>query len=49
VFFLRSRGIGESQARAMLTFAFAREILEKMDLEPVRSRLSEELRQRLPH
>jgi Fe-S cluster assembly protein SufD len=49
VFFLRSRGIGESQARAMLTFAFAREILEKMDLEPVRSRLSEELRQRLPY
>ncbi|MBC8365796.1 Fe-S cluster assembly protein SufD [bacterium] len=49
VFFLRSRGIGETQARAMLTFAFAREILEKMDLEPVRSRLSEELRQRLPY
>ncbi len=49
VFFLRSRGIGESEARAMLTFAFAREILEKMDLEPVRSRLSEELRLRLPN
>lgn len=48
VFFLRSRGIGEKEARSMLTFAFAREILERMELDPVRSRLSEELRQRLP-
>jgi len=48
VFFLRSRGVGEKEARSMLTFAFAREILERMELDPVRSRLSEELRRRLP-
>ena len=48
VFFLRSRGLDEQEARAMLTYAFAREILEKMELEAVRSRLSEELRLRLP-
>jgi len=48
IFFLRSRGIGEETARALLTYAFASEILEGMDLKPVHQRLSEELRRRLP-
>ena len=48
IFFLRSRGVGEEAARALLTYAFANEILGRMDLEPVRQRLSEELRRRLP-
>jgi len=48
VFFLRSRGLDEKEARAMLTYAFAREVLEKMELDAVRGRLSALLRRRLP-
>ncbi len=36
VFYLRSRGLTDSQARGMLQFAFLAEALENMNLEPVR-------------
>jgi Fe-S cluster assembly protein SufD len=36
VFYLRSRGIGYAEARALLTYAFAADILERVSLVPVR-------------
>ncbi len=39
IFYFRSRGISEQEARRQLTFAFVNEIFERMELEPVRARL----------
>ena len=39
VLYLRSRGIGESQARGILTHAFAGEILERIELDSLRLHL----------
>jgi len=49
LFYLRSRGIGESQARGLLTYGFAREILERVDLAPLRHKLTDGLLHRMPH
>jgi Fe-S cluster assembly protein SufD len=40
LFYLRSRGIGLVEARSLLVFAFASEMLGRMSLEPVREALS---------
>ncbi|HJT77979.1 MAG TPA: Fe-S cluster assembly protein SufD [Gemmataceae bacterium] len=50
VFYLRSRGIGQEAARALLTFAFANDIIRRVTVEPMRARLEESLlaAQRLP-
>lgn len=48
VFYLRTRGITESTARAMLTFAFAQAILDELPSAEARAELSDELRKRLP-
>ncbi|HZT78933.1 MAG TPA: Fe-S cluster assembly protein SufD [Gemmataceae bacterium] len=50
VFYLRSRGVGEAQARALLTYAFANDIVRRIQVEPVRARLEDVLlaRQHLP-
>jgi Fe-S cluster assembly protein SufD len=47
VFYLRSRGIAREDARNLLTYAFANEMLERMKLEAVRSELAEALFARL--
>ena len=47
VFYLRSRGMGESEARRMLTQAFAGDILERINLESLRSHLDQCVSQRL--
>ncbi len=39
LFYLRTRGIGESQARAMLVYAFANESMEDIRLQLLRERL----------
>ena len=39
VFYLRSRGIGESEARNLLIYAFANELIGRMRAEPVRVQL----------
>ena len=39
LFYMRSRGIGPSQARRLLTYAFAADVLEKIELEPLREAL----------
>lgn len=46
VFFLRSRGLDVQQARNVLTYAFANEIIEQVTIEPVRSHLEGVMRQR---
>lgn len=52
LFYLRSRGIGEEDARNLLVFAFASEIVERMKIEPVRElvrlALFEQMPARLP-
>jgi Fe-S cluster assembly protein SufD len=47
VFYCRARGIDEKTARRLLVFAFINEILDRMDLEPVRDRLSAIVAERL--
>jgi Fe-S cluster assembly protein SufD len=49
LYYLRSRGIGEDQARGLLTFGFAREILDRVDLAPLRDKLIDELLERMPN
>jgi Fe-S cluster assembly protein SufD len=48
LFYLRSRGIGASEARALLTYAFASDIFNRIKAEPLRTRLEELLFTRLP-
>lgn len=47
VFYLRSRGIGRQEARSMLTYAFANEVISQIKFEPMRARLTEALFWRL--
>jgi Fe-S cluster assembly protein SufD len=48
IFYLRARGIGETEARRMLVRAFAGDVVNQMPLAPLRARIDEELVQRLP-
>ena len=41
LFYLRTRGIGLDEARAMLTFAFANDILGNIQVEPLRRGLED--------
>lgn len=41
LFYLRSRGISLAAARSMLTFAFVSEMLELIDLEPLRAHMEQ--------
>ncbi len=43
LFYLRSRGIGSEQARALLTFAFANDIVSRIKVAGLRDRLEENL------
>jgi len=43
LFYLRSRGIGENEARSLLTFAFAESVVEKIGIEPIRRQLEKAL------
>jgi Fe-S cluster assembly protein SufD len=47
LFYLRSRGIGEADARALLTYAFAAEVAEHIPAASVRSAVERELGVRL--
>jgi Fe-S cluster assembly protein SufD len=47
VFYLRSRGIGRQEARDLLTYAFANDVLGRIKYEPLRERLREGLFARL--
>ena len=39
LFYMRSRGVGPAQAKRLLTYAFAADVLEKIELEPLREAL----------
>jgi Fe-S cluster assembly protein SufD len=43
IFYLRSRGIGREQARSLLTFAFANDIISRVKVEAIRTSLEETL------
>lgn len=47
VFYLRSRGVGLEEARAMLTQAFASDVISKLKFQPLRDLLAGELPRRL--
>jgi Fe-S cluster assembly protein SufD len=47
VFYLRSRGIEERRARAMLSMGFAGEIVEQLKIEPLREALRATIEQRV--
>lgn len=47
LFYLRSRGLGASEARSLLVYAFAREMVEKITLAPLCEALSRRLSQSL--
>ena len=48
LFYLQSRGIGEEEARNLLVYAFASEIVDRMKIEPVREQIRRALFQTLP-
>jgi len=48
LFYLRSRGLEETQARAALTYAFVQELLDGVPHEQLASRIGAHLRDRLP-
>jgi len=47
LFYLRSRGVGEVEARRLMTYGFAAEILNRMDVAPLRAELDRIVRARL--
>jgi Fe-S cluster assembly protein SufD len=48
MFYLRSRGIGEADARRMLVYAFGSEMIERVGLEPLKEALTAALHARMP-
>ena len=48
IFYLRSRGVEEATARALLTYAFAQDVIERIRIAPVRAKLAQLLLSRLP-
>jgi len=49
LFYMRSRGVPESQARDILTFAFVRELIDRIAHAPLVKRASDRVLDRLPH
>ncbi len=48
LFYLRSRGVGENDARGLLTFAFANEMLEPIGIEALRDHVGQRLAEFMP-
>jgi Fe-S cluster assembly protein SufD len=48
LFYLRSRGIAEAAARALLTYAFASDLVRRIRVEPLRKAVEAHLQSRLP-
>jgi Fe-S cluster assembly protein SufD len=49
MFYLRSRGVGEAEARSFLVYAFASEIVDRMKVEPVREQVRRLMFRSLPN
>jgi Fe-S cluster assembly protein SufD len=47
LFYARSRGVPAEEAQRLLTYAFAAEVIEEVELEPVRAELERLVRERL--
>ena len=47
LFYLRSRGIGYKEARHLMMYAFANEVMNKITLEPLKERMNEMVDKRL--
>jgi len=47
LFYLRSRGIEEADARSLLTFAFVNDVMERVDIEALKDSVSAELASKL--
>ena len=43
MFYLKSRGINHEDARALLTFAFANEVLERISIQSIKEELMTQL------
>ena len=41
IFYLKSRGISDEQAHTLLTFAFANEVIERVQVESIRTELTQ--------
>jgi Fe-S cluster assembly protein SufD len=48
MFYLRSRGIGKSQARSVLIQAFCRELIDHIEIEPLQQYVNEQFERCLP-
>jgi Fe-S cluster assembly protein SufD len=48
LFYLRARGIGTKEARNLLIYAFASELVDRMKVEPVRERIRRAMFEQLP-
>jgi Fe-S cluster assembly protein SufD len=48
LFYLRSRGLGEAAARSLLTWAFASDLVRRMEVEPLRRTVERHLQTHLP-
>lgn len=48
LFYLRARGLDEATARSLLTYAFARDVIERLRVAPLRAALEHTLLARLP-
>ncbi len=47
MFYLRSRGISENNARMLLMYAFAAEVINKISIEPLKNRIDDMVKKRL--
>ena len=47
LFYLRQRGIGEESARMLLMYAFADEVIKKIDIAPLRFHVEDMVKKRL--
>ena len=43
IFYLRSRGLGRQEARDLLTYAFANDVVERVRVESLRERLESDV------
>lgn len=48
LFYLRSRGMDEEEARGLLTYAFCREVVDRLEIDAARAGLAAELLDHLP-
>jgi Fe-S cluster assembly protein SufD len=49
LFYLKSRGIGAENARSLLTYAFAAEALETIEIDALRLELERQVFERFTH